>query len=296
MGIYSRDYVRESSSRGGGWGDDIPACKWLIITTVVVFILQFVSDGHGGASFIDEWFSLSADDIRSGQIWRLLTYAFLHDQSTPWHILFNMLGLWWFGSEIEKLYGTKEFTLFYLVAAVISGTGFVLWEFAVGAHNPVVGASGGVLAILTLYATHYPREKIYIYGIIPVEIRWIIAFYVIMDLWPVLRTLKGEPLMSTTAHAAHLLGILFGWLYRRQHWQLSGWIDSGWLAALPRRRRQSQARKNLRVFDPPSDPEIDLENELDRILAKIHEQGSSSLTDREQRILTKASQQYKNRN
>src|SRR5262245_1551916 len=98
MGIYSRDYVRESSARGGGWGDDIPAVKRLIIITVVVFLAQViithpyrserqVIDGQViesqvvpgiRVSYLEDWFALDWADVRRGQIWRLLTCAFLH--------------------------------------------------------------------------------------------------------------------------------------------------------------------------------------------------------------------------
>lgn len=293
MGIYSRDYVREPSGRNGGWGVDTPACKWLIIVTVVAFLLQLVTGYEGGGSLIQDGFALGPDIVHNFQIWRLVTYAFLHDQRDLLHIIFNMLGLWWFGAEIERLYGSKEFTFFYVTSAAVAGAGFVIWELAMAFDAPVVGASGAVLAVLTLYATHYPRHTIYIYGIIPVEIRWLIVLYIALDLWPVLLALNGNLPRSHVAHAAHLLGIVFGWLYYRNHWRLSNWIDVSILASLPRRWRQNRARQNLRVFDP--EPQADLEGEVDRILAKIHEQGSASLTEREQAILTKASQQYKNR-
>ena len=311
MGIYSRDYVREPSGGRHGWGDDTPACKWLIIITVVVFLLELVVThpaDHPEArafgmreSYVDDWFSLSRDTLLTGQVWRLVSYAFLHDRSSLWHLLFNMLGLWWFGAEIERLYRTKEFTLFYLLSAAAAGLGFVLWQVITvpwgQPTGPVIGASGAVLAVLTLYATHYPREKIGIlYGLIFIEVRWVVALYAAMDLIPVLQSLQGEHISTGIAHAAHLIGIAFALAYRRFGWHFSGWIDFSRLRQVPRRWRQSQVKKNLRVYDPePPAPPADLESELDRILAKIHEEGSDSLTDREQSILTRASQQYKNR-
>jgi len=310
MGINSRDYVRESTGRNGGWGDDIPAVKWLIIVTVAVFFLQQIATHPAGnaqgrafgqrESYINEWFDLSLDEIRTGQVWRFVTYAFLHDRHGVWHLLFNMLGLWWFGSEMERLYLSKEFTLFYLAAAAVSGIGFVAWQFLTllpGEPSiPVVGASGAVLAAMTLYATHYPHHKIGLfYGLISVEVRWVVALYAVIDLIPVLQSLQGERSFSGVAHAAHLLGILFGWMYRHYQWRLSNWLDLSSLQSLPRRWRQSRTKRTVRVYDPEPQSATDLDTELDRILAKIHEHGTSSLTEREQSILTQASQQYKNR-
>lgn len=307
MGIYSRDYVRESSGRGGGWGDDIPAVKRLIIITVVVFIAQVVfthpyvtPEGQAvreyRVSYLEDWFALDWDKVRIGQVWRLVTCAFLHNIRDPWHILMNMLGLWWFGSEMERLYGSKEFTLFYLAAAAASSVGFILWQIAAGDSGTAIGASGAVLAALTLYATHYPREKLYLfYGLFPVEVRWVVVFYAVMDLLPVLRSLQGETLYSGVGHAAHLIGIVFGFAYRHYDWRLAGWLDFSVLQSLPRRWRQSRTKRTIRVYDEEPPSATDIDTEVDRILAKITEQGSGSLTDREQAILTKASQQYKNR-
>lgn len=302
MGIYSRDYVRESTGRHYGWGDDTPACKCLIIITGVVFLLQLVVTHrvHGGAdsrSYMDDWFALDLDGVLHGQIWRFVTYAFLHDRDWPLHIVLNMLGLWWFGPDMERIYGTREFTCFYLVSAAAAGAGFVVWQLAMGLTAGAVGASGAVLAVLTLFAMHYPGLKINIYGIFPIEIRWLLALYVALDLFPVLMELNGEGSGSGVAHMAHLIGMLFGWLYRHYEWHLSSWLDLSAIQNLPRRWRQTRAKKKLRVFDPEPEPAagLDLESELDRILAKIHEHGSGSLTEREQSILTRASQQYKDR-
>ena len=96
---------------------------------------------------------------------------------------------------MERLHGSKEFTWFYLASAAAAGLGFVLWQAATvpaGVEaGTVVGASGAVLAALTLYATHYPREKIGLfYGLIFIEVRWVVLLYAAIDLIPVLQTLQ----------------------------------------------------------------------------------------------------------
>lgn len=296
MGIYSRDYVREDSPPPSAWSGEKPAWMWLIIITVVVFVLQMATVHRpmmDGKSYIGDWFALQADKVLTGQVWRLVTYAFLEDYGDLMGLLFNMLGLWWFGAEMERLYGSREFVAFYLVAAFLSGVGFLVWLLAMGFDGPMMGPTSTVLAVMTLYATHYPRQKIYFMGIIPVEIRWLIVIYLAYDLWPVVRALNGELPFQHVSNAAHAIGIVFGWLYRRSGWHLSEWFDFSFLHSWRRRLRRNQAQKSFRVYDP--EPEADLEGELDRILAKIHDQGSASLTEREQAILTRASQQYKNR-
>jgi membrane associated rhomboid family serine protease len=293
MGITSRDYYREESRGGGpGWMSDTPTCRWIIAVTAVVFMLQVViADARG--SLIERWCVLDPHAVMSGQVWRLLSYAFLHDRGNLLHIIFNMLILWWFGSTLERMYGSREFLWFYLTAAVVAGLGFVGLGLALGTQGPALGASGGVMAVFMLYATHFPRQQVWIFGLIPVEIRFLIAFYVIADLLPVLQQLRGEQFQTGIAHAAHLGGLLFGWLYRVNHWRLEntfGFLTGGWGL---RWRRMTTGRK-LKVYQP-EEPVGSLDDEVDRILAKIHDQGSESLTERERSILTKASEKYKNR-
>src|SRR5262245_36126775 len=111
MGLYDRDYYRNEPPRGGVLGGVAPVCKWLIAVNVVVFVAQLTTDnpmtGLGG---VTEWLALSWDGvIRHFEIWRLLTCAFCHATGSPMHILFNMLGLWIFGSQMEPIYGQREF-------------------------------------------------------------------------------------------------------------------------------------------------------------------------------------------
>ena len=87
-----------------------------------------------------------------GEIWRLLTYAFLHDTRDFLHILFNMLLLWWFGSDIEDMYGPREFLAFYLVSAVVGGVAFTVVHLIDFSGDLCLGASGAVTAVLVLYA------------------------------------------------------------------------------------------------------------------------------------------------
>src|SRR5437899_11340559 len=127
MGIYDRDYYRrEGPSFLGAIADRGKVCKWLIGINVLCFVLQLLSqpsvtphfqvqqDEDGNPTFVQpvnaenkftEAFLLDADQVLHGQVWRLLTGAFLHDPRSLWHIVFNMLLLWWLGSEVEAVYG-----------------------------------------------------------------------------------------------------------------------------------------------------------------------------------------------
>ena len=117
MGIYDRDYYRKE---GPSYLDSFAVrgqiCKWLLIVNITVFILQLITKNSG---LVTEAFLLIPEKVMQGQVWRLLTCAFIHDTVHPAHIIFNMWFLFLFGGEVEDLYGRWEFLAFYLTAAVM---------------------------------------------------------------------------------------------------------------------------------------------------------------------------------
>src|SRR5437016_5761090 len=103
MGIYDRDYYRrDGPSVLGNFLERGVVCKWLIGINTVVFVLQMLTGRNSG--LVTETFDLNVAKVLHGEVWRLLTYAFLHDvsRSLPLHIIFNMLFLWWFGTDVEE--------------------------------------------------------------------------------------------------------------------------------------------------------------------------------------------------
>ncbi len=134
MGIYDRDYVRrEGPSFLGSFVERGRVCRWLIGINVVAFIVQILTLPHDdvpGFGWFTDALDLTVSGVLHGQVWRLLTYAFLHDTQSIWHILFNMLFLWWFGSDVEDLYGPREFLAFYLTAAFLGGVAYFLSSVA----------------------------------------------------------------------------------------------------------------------------------------------------------------------
>jgi hypothetical protein len=136
----------------------------------------------------------------------------------------------------------------------------------------------------------YPDEVWRLLGLVPVQVKWLCALFIAFDLHPLLLELGGRSSGTGVAHAAHLGGYLFGFLYEHNHWQLSGLMSglSSSKLRLPRRR------SHLRVFQPEDDAGT-LESQVDELLKKVHEQGESSLTDKERAILSEASRRYRNR-
>ncbi|HID20883.1 MAG TPA: rhomboid family intramembrane serine protease, partial [Planctomycetaceae bacterium] len=207
-------------------------------------------------------------------------------------IIFNMLFVWWFGRSLETMFGSREFLLFYLAAALVAGLSFVGLQFLVHDLSPAIGASGAVMAIVMVYAMYYPRQQILIWGIIPVEIRWLVVFYLVFDGWPVLVSLTGGGGSDGIAHAAHLGGLAFGFVYKQYGLRLERSTSRlGW----PRARGVFRRRPTLRVFHPDDDLPDDLDEQVDRILEKIYVHGEASLTDSERALLKKASRKYRYR-
>src|SRR5436190_15312128 len=128
MGIYDREYYRdESSSFLGTLARQGTVWKWLIAMNVVAFVAQMATGVQGINGSVTDLFILDTDKVLQGQVWRLLTAAFLHSHGWQ-HIVVNMLILWWAGSEVEGIYGPREFLAYYLVAAVVSSEAFVGWD------------------------------------------------------------------------------------------------------------------------------------------------------------------------
>lgn len=285
MGIYNRDYFRNDQRRfSPSWLAS--GYKVLIAANVVVYVLQLVSPQ------VTDLFELAPGSVLQGQVWRLVTYAFCHDPHSPLHILFNMLFLAWFGATLERMYGTREFLLFYFVAAFASGLAFFALALALGNPTPAIGASGAVMAVVVLYAIHFPRDEVYLLGLIRLQIRFLVLFYLIFDLWPVLAALGGESRSDGVAHAAHLGGLAFGCAYYYFGLRIDRAFDTFKRFQLPR-IRVKKPPESIRLYDPSAERTENLNVKVDAILEKIQAHGEASLTEQEREILRTASQRYK---
>jgi membrane associated rhomboid family serine protease len=304
MAYQDRGYFRGGGYRGGG---DWTAVNTIIAVNVAVWLANFILAGD----LVREIFplQLSLNDIfclqsdlpsRPWNAWQLLTYGFLHDGPSlefpgpfsPWHLVFNMVALWFFGREVEGVVGRAEFLRFWCVAIVVAGLAWVAAAQFGGAGGRLVGASGGVMAVLAMFVWYFPRTTVYIWGVLPVPAWALGVLYLMSDLQG---AAQGG---GNVAHVAHLAGALFGIVYA---WR---GLDLGGLAELP--RRLFRAGRRLRVVrpdDPPargSDEDDNetpqsLQAEVDRILEKISRSGASSLTTAERQKLERASRRLKDR-
>jgi membrane associated rhomboid family serine protease len=248
----------------------------------------------GRVSIVQEWLELDPEKVKQGQVWRLLTCAFCHHRLMIWHILFNMVMLYWFGTRLENMYGSREFLLFYLAAALCGSLAYVGLAWWTGSSTPAIGASGAVMGVMMLYTIFYPFETFMAFWFIPVPLWVLLGVYVLFDLHPVLLALAGDQLFTGVAHAGHLGGLAFGFLYWKLGLRLEAPFDREgqprrWSKRRPARRAEAPAEPVILSY-----PERDaLAEQVDAVLKKISEQGKDSLTDEERDILIRASTKYR---
>lgn len=301
MGYEDRDYYREEGKGAGAILPDTMFGK-LIFVTVILYLMQIIitypdmgNDG-GRLSPVQEWLELRPTSVLQGQIWRLVTYVFVHPRQEVFSILFGMLLLYWLGNSIEPMIGSREFLRLYLTGALCSSLCHQGVATYYGAEIPMMGSGGAIMCLFMAFARYYPRAVIRIYWIFPIEVRWLAALYVIFDLHPVLLALSGDmPMTQAIGSLSHLGGGVFGFCYAHYRWRLEYWTS--WPGDALLRIRRWWRRPRLRVLHPEmgGQPATRLEDEMDRILQKISSQGEVSLTEKERQILAEASRQLRSR-
>ena len=208
-------------------------------------------------------FMVSTDRLVHGLWWTLLTAAFSHQEL--WHFLLNMVVLWSFGSVLERLLGSRLFVVFYLVSAVVSSASHCLVSSLLLHDDRIaaLGASGAVSAVLIAFSLSFPRNKILLFGIVPIPAIAGAALFVAIDLWGLFAQTRGAAL--PIGHGAHLGGALCGAVL--------------W-AALLRGRLRSAASRSREVSLSPAEVEA-----FDRIRAKLNTEGPQALTPKERAFL-----------
>ncbi len=282
MGLYDRDYVRDDdadSGYSGGRAGEPARVIQVIFITAAVFLADWLFFGER----LKDYLELQSDLLQHPwNAYQLLTYGFLHADVR--HILFNMIGLFFFGRDVEQRVGRNEFTRFYLAAIVFSGLAWLLVHLLTGQKGSVYGASGGVSAVVILFALHFPRAQVSLFGIIPMPAWGMALLFIGMDL---LGALGGQRDGDPVAYEAHLAGAAFAYLYFTRRWSFANLSLGKFM------RRWSLRRPKLKLFKNET-PE-DLAEQVDRILQKMSEQGADSLTRAERNTLEQASRHYQQR-
>jgi len=206
--------------------------------------------------------------------WTVVTYMFLH--ADLWHLLFNMMGLYFFGPRLEGRLGTRRFMALYLVSGI---AGALLSVFTPRAA--IVGASGALFGVYYGFAHFWPRDRIFIWGVIPVEARVLVIIMTVLALY------GGMTGGGGVAHLAHLGGFLGGFLYLRLSERYSP-------AARFRAQMEPAGRASAgdiarwRTIRPEAMHPVN-RGEYDRVMQKIAELGVANLTPAERAFLDRFS-------
>ncbi|MCU7494273.1 MAG: rhomboid family intramembrane serine protease [Ignavibacteria bacterium] len=295
--MYSeRDYYRPTGF--GGFSFFPPVIKNLLIINVVVFLVtnlilsSVVVDGVIASDKINQYFALMP--LGHGfYIWQLVSYQFLHGSFS--HIFFNMFALWMFGMEIENLWGSKKFLLFYLACGIGGGLAHLLLSPVIAdMMAPTIGASGAIYGVMIAFAMMFPDRYIFIYFLIPVKAKYLIAFLVVLEFLS-----AGD--MSLVAHLAHIGGAVVGFLFilldSRSGFSMNSIFSSFKkpYSSAPRQFRRRTFSDEEKIVDAnyyeinKKEETPITQEEIDRILDKISQSGYQNLTEREKKILFEAS-------
>jgi membrane associated rhomboid family serine protease len=208
--------------------------KGLIAANVVMFIAQWLAP--------DILYVLGLQPqavVEHGRIWQLGTYMFLHGGAT--HLLFNMLGLWMFGTELERIWGTRYFLKYYFVTGIGAAVLTVVASLFLSAELYqawVIGASGAIYGLLLAYGLYFPDRPIYMYLVFPIPAKY---FVMIMGAFTFYMSMGRG---SGVAHLAHLGGLVVGYLYLKGgRFQPLGEIKYRYL-----RWKMNRARRRFDVY------------------------------------------------
>lgn len=187
------------------------AVPYIIGINVLVFAAWHFAKTEEQQIFMISNFLVSWAHLEDGRYWTLLTSAFSHNQL--WHLLLNMFVLQSFGTILEQVLGTRRFLPFYLIAGIISSfshcvvSNFIMHQPGL----PALGASGAISGLILVFAFLFPKEKIMIFGLIPVPAIIGGLFFIGLDLWGLSAQASGGGL--PIGHGAHLGGAFTGIIY-----------------------------------------------------------------------------------
>ena len=226
----------------------------ILLATTAAFALQLLLDipfgraGLLGGPVYDDWLAFNPATLLHGYVWSPVTYIFIH--FSLWHLFFNMLTLYFFGPDVERVLGTRQFISFYLLCGAVG----VMANFVPASPNgpvSVVGASGATLGVLVAFAFVEPDRRLFLFFIpIPITSRALVIIIVVLNL---MSAVGGG---GTTSIATHFGGMVVGYLYMKYRPAYSAWKAQRKL-----RRRVSKKKSG----GPPKSDFEELGKEIDNI-------------------------------
>jgi membrane associated rhomboid family serine protease len=263
-----------------------PMVKRLLIANTVVFGVSLLFP-----RFMIEWFSFQPLNVVL-RPWGPVTYMFVHGGLG--HLFFNMLMLFFFGPPLEAKWGEREFLKFYVVCGL--GGAALSYLFL---PTSIIGASAALYGVMLAFAMNWPRAPIYVFGIFPVEARFLVGFMALASLLSAMPSTQGG---SGIAHFAHLGGLIAGYLYLKADWRGAKAFEGLQRAATKKRRlaivprddaEEEASSSSRRSRRSSSRDDARLLDEVDAVLDKISAEGMSSLTPDELELLDRVSKKHR---
>lgn len=227
-------YTYRSSSFFGYFPTGV---KWLLISNVAAFLVwslgtaQFQSDVLTYLALSTTW------TAKHLFLWQLFTYLFLH--GGVWHLVFNMLTLWMFGTPLERDWGTRPFLKYYFICGIGAGLCDVIANLLLGRPSMTIGASGAIYGLLLAFGVCYPDQTVLMSFLFPIKAKYMVMIYAAIELWMSLGVNSG------VSNIAHLGGMAVGYLYLKSSLPKLRMPD--WRGAY-RQWRLQRAKKKFQVY------------------------------------------------
>lgn len=197
-----------------------PAVKVILIANAAIFVILglLLKIAPALAVLLFDNLALSPGGLVQFKLWTPLTYAFVHSLEDLFHLLFNLLLVFFFGPALETRWGLRRFVAFYAMGALGGAAAFIAFNVIVGQDARVVGASGAVLALIVAWGLIYPNIPVYFFGILPLKGKHLILITVGIEL---LMAVSQTPVSSAT----HFGGMAVGALLVTGYWRPRAVLD-----------------------------------------------------------------------
>jgi len=302
----------------GGFSIFPPVIKYLLIANAGVFLLEHFflnglryGDTNLGTAFfrlfaLQPVFGTSVKSVLSGPFmpWQVISYMFMHGDFT--HLFFNMFALWMFGLELENLWGSKRFLIYYTICGLGAALANLLVAPFFSTVGPTVGASGSVYGILVAFGYLFPNRQIYIYFLIPLKAKYLVILYMALEVFAV-----ASQSETGIAHVAHLGGAVVGLIYllitNRRRMNLfdnfkSTFTNNSFGQSTKYEQPETQQKtyeakySDIETKDYKNEIDIkqkELQDKIDAVLDKLSRSGYQSLNEEEKRILFEESKKLR---
>jgi len=231
-------YARYPSTRSAFYGYFPPGVKWLLIVNTAIFVLTALAPASVQRGILSYFSLVPYTVVHSFTVWQLVSYLFLH--GGIWHLLFNMLTLWMFGTQLERDWGTRQFLKYYFICGIGAGLCDVLLHLVLGDWGTrTIGASGAIMGLLLAFGVMYPNQMVLMNFLFPIKAKYLVMIYAAIELWTSFGPNTG------VSSIAHLGGMAVGYIYLKGRLPRVGMVD---VRGAYRQWQMQRAKKKFQVY------------------------------------------------